>query len=92
MKTFETILKSESSTIIRVKAETPLQARMLLAEFMEGSDGQDYLQEELNNASNTKWTWGPFEECYHNTPIEYATISKNEDGTIDAKYEPVTDF
>ena len=49
MKTFETILKSESSTIIRVKAETPLQARMLLAEFMEGADGQDYnIRKDVN--------------------------------------------
>ena len=89
MKTYETILSSQTNVVIRVRANTPLEARLLLNEFIEKDDGTEYLTHELEYNGNGSWQWGPFEEVYHPTDIEYATISKDEKGNFNARYEPV---
>lgn len=89
MKTFEAVLSSQTNVLIRVKANSPLEARQVLNEFIESEDGTEYLSYELEHNGNGEWRWGPFEEVYHPTNVEYATISKNKDGTFESKYEPV---
>ena len=83
---YETLLTQYSTVKIRVKANSPSEAQDIFEDFM-ASDGGEYYQEELDASGSMEWKWGPFNHVSPNQYDECATITKNEDGTYEARYE-----
>ena len=86
MKLFETILTEYRVVKFRVRANTAEEASEIFDEFQEQDPG--YIAEEVDLNGVALWENTKFREV---TPKlnddEYATITKNEDGTFDAQYE-----
>lgn len=87
MNIYETILKRQCSIVVRIRADSEPEARRIMDRLV--SEDPEYLDEELDSAANTEWTWGPFEQVYHPTDIEYPTASET-DGELNVSYQPVT--
>ena len=85
MALFETILTEGSSVRIRVRADSPKEANDKFVAFQDSEP--EYLAEELDINGTKEWTWTEFTPVSPNYYDECATISQNDDGTFEARYE-----
>lgn len=85
MKIYETVLQEVSTVKIRVKANSEEEAKSILDKFNK-IDAQ-YLSDELDLNGEKIWIWGELLPCKPSKWDEAATISRNEDGSLNAEYE-----
>ena len=85
MNTYLTTIENKQKCKIRVKANSPEEARLIFQDFIEDEDGSEYVFYELDNSSDGYLECGSFELA--DPDSEGPTIVMDSDGKMSAYYE-----
>jgi hypothetical protein len=82
---YQTILTEHNTIVMRVKANSREEAEEIMNRVLD--EEADYISEEFDMSGTKEWSRTSMEEVHPSKFDERATVTENEDGSLEIQYE-----